>query len=386
MGCLPGRSTLPRSVAMSGAVDCGLQSGQNRRQPQAACERPNSRPPISKATPTTSRPPSTTRCKAATSTSSWPAGPTRTTSSASTRAARAWSAPSRSAPPSRPCSATAASGPGRSARARSQAVASAVHNVLERVEVLGPDGPAQAWVIATNVYHKTAQGWRMVAHHASPGTASDIQEVSGGPAGAALNYAAPWWLPGGNLQTIWPALSARRALRAAAALPARALDHARRRLRRPGLARADDATGSRRARPLLVLFHGLEGSSRSHYAEAFADFARERGLAFVVPHFRGCSGELNPGPRAYHSGDHEEIGWILAPLARAPARAAAGRRRVAGRQCPAALGRRDGRGGGAGLPMPWLRSARRSTWRPGSQAIGRGFNRLVVHRGCSCAA
>ena len=67
-------------------------------------------------------------------------------------------------------------------------------------------------------------------------------------------------------------------------------------------------------RPLLVLFHGLEGSSRSHYAQAFADFARERDIAFVVPHFRGCSGELNRGPRAYHSGDHEEIGWILARL------------------------------------------------------------------------
>ena len=62
-----------------------------------------------------------------------------------------------------------------------QAVASAVHNVLERVEMLGPGGPAQSWVIATNVYHKTAQGWRMVAHHASAGTPSDIQEVLGGP-------------------------------------------------------------------------------------------------------------------------------------------------------------------------------------------------------------
>lgn len=62
-----------------------------------------------------------------------------------------------------------------------QALASAVHNVLERVEVLGTGGPTQAWVIATNVYHKTAQGWRMVAHHASPGTTSEIQEVSGSP-------------------------------------------------------------------------------------------------------------------------------------------------------------------------------------------------------------
>jgi ketosteroid isomerase-like protein len=64
---------------------------------------------------------------------------------------------------------------------KTQGMACAVHNVLEKVEVLGPDGPAQAWVIATNVYHKTAQGWRMVAHHASPGTASEIQEVSGSP-------------------------------------------------------------------------------------------------------------------------------------------------------------------------------------------------------------
>ena len=64
---------------------------------------------------------------------------------------------------------------------KTQALASCVHSVLERVEVLGPDGPAQAWVIATNVYHKTAQGWRLVAHHASPGTSSEIQEVSGSP-------------------------------------------------------------------------------------------------------------------------------------------------------------------------------------------------------------
>jgi predicted alpha/beta-fold hydrolase len=62
---------------------------------------------------------------------------------------------------------------------------------------------------------------------------------------------------------------------------------------------------------LLILFHGLEGSSRGHYAEAFADFARRKGLSYAVPHFRGCSGELNLGPRAYHSGDFEEIGWLL---------------------------------------------------------------------------
>ncbi|MCZ8255354.1 MAG: alpha/beta fold hydrolase, partial [Polaromonas sp.] len=64
-------------------------------------------------------------------------------------------------------------------------------------------------------------------------------------------------------------------------------------------------------RPLLVVFHGLEGSSASHYAEALADAARERGWACAIPHFRGCSGELNLAPRAYHSGDFAEIDWIM---------------------------------------------------------------------------
>jgi predicted alpha/beta-fold hydrolase len=66
--------------------------------------------------------------------------------------------------------------------------------------------------------------------------------------------------------------------------------------------------------PLLVLFHGLEGSSRSHYALAFAQRAAALGWHFAVPHFRGCSGELNHAPRAYHSGDHEEVGWVLQRL------------------------------------------------------------------------
>ncbi|MGQ9724627.1 MAG: YheT family hydrolase [Tepidimonas sp.] len=69
------------------------------------------------------------------------------------------------------------------------------------------------------------------------------------------------------------------------------------------------------ATALLVLFHGLEGSSASHYAQAFAGEAQRHGWAIAVPHFRGCSGEPNRAPRAYHSGDFEEIGWMLARVA-----------------------------------------------------------------------
>ncbi len=62
-----------------------------------------------------------------------------------------------------------------------ESAGSAVHHLVERVEVLAAGGPRTAWVIATNVYHRTAQGWRMVAHHASPGTASEVQEVANHP-------------------------------------------------------------------------------------------------------------------------------------------------------------------------------------------------------------
>ena len=203
-----------------------------------------------------------------------------------------------------------------------------------------------------------------------------------------MNYAAPWWLPGGNLQTIWAALRSQRFLgeqplfrrerwttpdsdfvdvdwsneaptlvASRTALPPEGaasrgsepadagLDGTQRgcasqpgglqglRLR-PGKAGSAAPAGEEvtttlvsslrpdslalvtagvatSKQPLLVLFHGLEGSSASHYAEAFADVARARGWACAVPHFRGCSGELNLGPRAYHSGDFAEIDWIL---------------------------------------------------------------------------
>ncbi|RYY71520.1 MAG: DUF4440 domain-containing protein [Comamonadaceae bacterium] len=62
-----------------------------------------------------------------------------------------------------------------------EALASAVHNVLERIEVLTPDGARHAYVLATNVYHKTAQGWRMVAHHASPGMAQRPDDAGDPP-------------------------------------------------------------------------------------------------------------------------------------------------------------------------------------------------------------
>ena len=57
----------------------------------------------------------------------------------------------------------------------------AIHHVLERVVVQGPQGAQHAWVIATNVYLNTARGWRLVLHHASPGTGKDVQDIAEEP-------------------------------------------------------------------------------------------------------------------------------------------------------------------------------------------------------------
>jgi predicted alpha/beta-fold hydrolase len=63
--------------------------------------------------------------------------------------------------------------------------------------------------------------------------------------------------------------------------------------------------------PWVNLYHGLEGSSNSPYARMLMDHVRRRGWRGSVFHFRGCSGEPNRLPRAYHSGDTEEIDWSL---------------------------------------------------------------------------
>jgi predicted alpha/beta-fold hydrolase len=199
----------------------------------------------------------------------------------------------------------------------------------------------------------------------------------------ANDYVAPRWLPGGNLQTIWASLFGRRVL---TPLP----PYRRERWTTPDGDFIDvdflDAPGAEpeRQKPLLALFHGLEGSSRSHYAQAFAAFALGRGWDYAVPHFRGCGGEINRAPRAYHSGDYEEIGWILARL----------REGREGRE-----GRKEVRAVGVSLGgnalMRWAQEAGGEASKQvravasicapldlaaGGAAIGRGFNRLVYTR------
>jgi len=124
-----------------------------------------------------------------------------------------------------------------------------------------------------------------------------------------MKYAAPVWLPGGHAQTIWSALYAKKRCRTA--LP---LQRTRWNTPDGDFMDVDHQSASSGSRPMLVLFHGLEGSSASHYAQAFADWSAEQDIHLAMPHFRGCSGQINLAPRAYHSGDHAEIDWVLKRL------------------------------------------------------------------------
>ncbi|HEY6510539.1 MAG TPA: alpha/beta fold hydrolase [Burkholderiaceae bacterium] len=131
-------------------------------------------------------------------------------------------------------------------------------------------------------------------------------------AGAPLSlepaaWRAPRWLPGGHAQTIWPALCSRRP-------PAVAWRRERWDTPDGDFVDVDFIDAADRQAPMAVLLHGLEGSSRSHYALAFAHWAARAGWRLALPHWRGCSGELNRAPRAYHSGDFEEVAWLLQRL------------------------------------------------------------------------
>ena len=120
-----------------------------------------------------------------------------------------------------------------------------------------------------------------------------------------MKYTAPFWLPSGHLQTIYPAV--------AIAKPAVAFR--RERWDAPDGDFVDvDFVDGQPGQPFVVLFHGLEGSSDSHYARALMADVAARGWSGAVPHFRGCSGEANRAPRFYHSGDATEVDWIIRRL------------------------------------------------------------------------
>ncbi|MFL9924357.1 alpha/beta fold hydrolase [Herbaspirillum lusitanum] len=187
-----------------------------------------------------------------------------------------------------------------------------------------------------------------------------------------MPYSAPRWLPGGHLQTIFPAKF----------ISKPQVNYRRERWDTPDGDFIDvDFVDGQPGQPMLVLFHGLEGSSDSHYCRAMMAAVAARGWTGVVPHFRGCSGEINLAPRFYHSGDAQEVDWILQRLKPRRAAIAASRLYATGVSL------------GANALLRWLGESQHQAefidaacavsapldLAGGGDALARGFNRVYSH-------
>ena len=122
-----------------------------------------------------------------------------------------------------------------------------------------------------------------------------------------------WWLPGGHLQTLWPALVRRP--------PAVALRRERLELADGDFLDLDWLDGAPAEAPTALLLHGLEGGPDSHYIPGMLQALGAAGFQAVVMYHRGCSGEPNRLHRRYTGGDTADLAEAVNRLrARAPAR------------------------------------------------------------------
>jgi len=69
-------------------------------------------------------------------------------------------------------------------------------------------------------------------------------------------------------------------------------------------------------RPIVLVFHGLEGSVESPYAKGLMSALKKQGWKAVLMHFRGCSGRLNRLPRSYHSGETSDAKKLINYISR----------------------------------------------------------------------
>src|SRR3954469_10526180 len=120
-------------------------------------------------------------------------------------------------------------------------------------------------------------------------------------------YSPAWWIPGGHLQTLWGKLFRRQS-------PAQTT-----------LERWDTPDGdfvevhrlpAADGEPRVLLLHGLEGTVRSHYAQALLNEAARRGWGADLLVFRSCGTEPNRARRFYHSGETSDAVLALEKITR----------------------------------------------------------------------
>ena len=128
------------------------------------------------------------------------------------------------------------------------------------------------------------------------------------PGGAKWRFRPAWWLPGPHFQTLWAATLRRRGRPV--------LERERIELPDGDFLDLDWNGGRTGNAPLVLLLHGLEGSSESPYAWGLVAAFRRNGWPAAVMHFRGCGGEPNRLARLYHSGETGDLAWVVGEMGR----------------------------------------------------------------------
>ena len=118
-------------------------------------------------------------------------------------------------------------------------------------------------------------------------------------------FTPAWWLNNSHLQTIFPAL-----IRKAPNPP----EYRRERLTTPDHDFIDIDYCGAGNQPLIILLHGLTGSSQSGYVKGLQSALLKQGLRSAALNFRGCSGSSNNKARSYHSGETEDIHFLYQTL------------------------------------------------------------------------
>lgn len=116
-----------------------------------------------------------------------------------------------------------------------------------------------------------------------------------------------WWLNNAHFQTIYPSIFRKKSGHA---------DIWRERLITPDNDFVDIDCCGKGNQPLVILLHGLTGSSQSGYIKGIQHVLLEHGFRSIALNFRGCSGESNNLARCYHSGETEDIHFLYQTLRR----------------------------------------------------------------------
>lgn len=118
------------------------------------------------------------------------------------------------------------------------------------------------------------------------------------------SFTPAWWLRNRHAQTIWPSLFRKRPK----------LPLLRERLELPDGDFLDLDWTETNAGPIVLLLHGLEGNDESHYAKSLLKHLSQSGFQVALMYFRGCNGEMNRLPRAYHSGETGDVNYVVSQL------------------------------------------------------------------------